>query len=84
MTIPLVSPQETTDANSDTNSPIRSLAGGVTAVNYHPLPGHVGNLTGVQLQTLDKLKEGLKDQGLFVKERMDDAMLLRWHPVFHC
>ena len=74
MTIPLVSPQAI-DAESD--KVITIPVGGVKAVNYHPLPGHVGNLTGVQLQTLDKLKEELKDQGLFVKERMDDAMLLR-------
>ena len=71
MTIPIVS----ADANSD--NPIRSPAGGVTALNYHPLPGRVGNLTGVQLHTLDRLKEELKVQGHFVKERMDDAMLLR-------
>lgn len=79
MTIPIVSPQDT---NDDSDNPIRLPANGITAANYHPLPGHVGNLTGVQAQTLDKLKEELKDQGLFVKERMDDAMLLRWLPHF--
>ena len=56
----------------------------VTALDYHPPTGRVGNLTAVQLQTLDKLKEELKDQGHFVKERMDDAMLLRWTPLFFC
>ena len=86
MTIPIVSPQATNDNN---DSPMRSPAS-VTALNYHPLPGRVGNLTGVQLHTLDKLKEELKGQGHFVKERMDDAMLLRWSspaPTFlscHC
>jgi hypothetical protein len=83
MTIPIVSPQ----ATNDSDSPIRLPAGGVMALNYHPLPGRVGNLTAVQLHTLDKLKEQLKDQGQFVKERMDDAMLLRWPPyvsIFHC
>ena len=75
MTIPIVSPQAT-NADSDTNGAIPAN-GVLKAVNYHPPPGHVGNLTGAQLQTLDKLKEELKDQGLFVKERMDDAMLLR-------
>ena len=75
MTIPLESPQSA-NSNGDT-SPLLPT-GGVTDVNYHPLPGYVGNLTGAQLQTLDKLKEELKDQGLFVKERMDDAKLLRW------
>ena len=79
MTIPLESPQSA-NSNGDT-SPLLPT-GGVTDVNYHPLPGYVGNLTGAQLQTLDKLKEELKDQGLFVKERMDDAMLLRWPPYF--
>ena len=81
MTIPIVSPQAS-NANSD--SPTRLPASGVTALNYHPLPGHVGNLTAVQLHTLDKLKEELKDQGLFVEERMDDAMLLRWPSQFFC
>ena len=81
MTIPMISPQAIS-ANSD-STPIRLPAGGVTVVNYHPLPGHVGNLTRVQLQTLDKLKEELKVQGLFVEERMDDAMLLRW-PLCFC
>ena len=73
MTIPLVSPQVNI-ADSDNNGAIPAV---LKAVNYHPPPGHVGNLSGAQLQTLDKLKEELKDQGLFVKERMDDAMLLR-------
>jgi hypothetical protein len=78
MTIPIISPQANTNSNSDGDSDITIPAGDEKDVNYHPLPGHVGNLTGAQLQTLDKLKEELKDQGLFVKERMDDAMLLRW------
>ena len=52
-----------------------AATGSVTDVNYHPLPGYVGNLTGAQLQNLDKLKEELKDH-VFVKERMDDVMLL--------
>ena len=55
-----------------------AATGSVTDVNYHLLPGYVGNPTGAQLQNLDKLKEELKDQGLFVKERIDVAMLLRW------
>ena len=76
MTIPIVSPQPT--ANGDSLTPLPS--GGATALNYHPLPGHIGNLTTAQLHSLDKLKEELKDQGYFVKERMSDAMLLRWGP----
>ena len=49
----------------------------VTDLNYRPLPGRVGNLTEVQLHTLDKLRGELKDEGHFVEKRMDDAMLLR-------
>ena len=59
-----------------------AATGSVTDVNYHPLSGYVENLTGAQLQNLDKLKEELKDQGLFMKERIDDAMLLRWPSHF--
>ena len=73
MTIAIVSPQ----AIDASDSPTPLSADGVTTLNYHPLPGHVGNLTGVQQQTLGKLKEELKDQGHYVKERMDDAALLR-------
>ncbi|TFK28617.1 hypothetical protein FA15DRAFT_685231 [Coprinopsis marcescibilis] len=45
--------------------------------NYVPLPGYVGNLTDAQRQCLDRLKRELKEEGKFVEERMDDAMLLR-------
>lgn len=62
MTIPIVT----------TLSPI------LTNPNYQPLPGRLGNLTEVQLHTLDNLKEELKNEGHFVEHRMDDAMLLRW------
>lgn len=50
---------------------------GVTDPNYKPEPGRLGNLTVVQLHTLEKLKKELKDEGHFVEERMNDAMLLR-------
>lgn len=50
---------------------------GVTDLNYQPLPGRLGNLTVTQLHTLQKLKKELEDEGHFVSERMDDAMLLR-------
>lgn len=66
--ISMASPQ----ATNDSVCPIP-----VTDPDYHPLPGHLGNLTDVQLHTLDKLREELKDEGHFVEERMDDAMLLR-------
>jgi hypothetical protein len=51
---------------------------GVTDPNYQPQPGRLGNLTVVQLHTLEKLKKELKEEGVFVEERMDDAMLLRF------
>lgn len=50
---------------------------GVTDPNYRPLPGRLGNLTMIQLHTLDKFKKELKEEGHFVEERMNDAMLLR-------
>ena len=53
------------------------MPAGVTDPNYRPAPGRLGNLTVVQLHTLEKLKKELKEEGLFVEERMDDAMLLR-------
>lgn len=50
---------------------------GVTDPNYHPPPGRLGNLTMVQMHTLEKFKKQLQDEGHFVPERMDDALLLR-------
>jgi len=55
---------------------------GVTDLNYHPAPGYLGNLTVVQLHTLEKLKKELKEEGKFVEERMDDATLLRYFLLF--
>lgn len=51
---------------------------GVTNPNYQPLPGRLGNLTMIQLHTLEKFKKELKEEGHFVEERMNDALLLRW------
>ncbi|EDR04921.1 uncharacterized protein LACBIDRAFT_237398 [Laccaria bicolor S238N-H82] len=51
---------------------------GVTDPNYQPLPGRLGNLTVIQLHGLEKLKKELQEEGVFVEERMDDAMLLRF------
>lgn len=53
------------------------MPAGVTDPNYHPAPGRLGNLTVTQLHMLEKLKKELKEEGLFVEERMTDAMLLR-------
>ncbi|TFK28614.1 hypothetical protein FA15DRAFT_665061 [Coprinopsis marcescibilis] len=50
----------------------------ITDKNYVPPPGYLGNLTVTQLHCLDKLKRELKEEGKFVEERMDDAMLLRF------
>jgi len=51
---------------------------GVTDPNYQPLPGRLGNLTVIQLHGLEKLRKELQEEGAFVPERMDDAMLLRF------
>lgn len=50
---------------------------GVTDPNYKPLPGRLGNLTAEQQETLTKFKKELQDEGHFVPERHDDALLLR-------
>ena len=49
----------------------------ITDPTFKPLPGRVGNLTIPQQHALDKLKKELEEEGKFVPERMDDAMLLR-------
>ncbi|KAL4264398.1 Phosphatidylinositol/phosphatidylcholine transfer [Pleurotus pulmonarius] len=51
---------------------------GVTDPNYKPEPGRLGNLTVIQLNTLEKFKTELKNDKIFVEERMDDAFLLRY------
>jgi len=51
---------------------------GVTDPGYQPEPGRLGNLTIIQLHTLDKLRKELQDEGHFVEERMTDTMLLRF------
>ncbi|KAF8960231.1 CRAL-TRIO domain-containing protein [Flammula alnicola] len=51
---------------------------GITDPNYRPEPGRLGNLTMTQLHTLEKFKKELKEEGVFVEERMTDAMLLRF------
>ena len=59
-----------------------ALPEGVTDPNYKPLPGRLGNLTAEQQDTLTKFKKALQDEGVFVPERHDDALLLRYalHP----
>lgn len=47
-------------------------------VSYQPSPGHLGNLTELQQQALETLKEELQNNGHFVAQRMDDATLLRY------
>lgn len=53
------------------------MPAGVTDPDYHPQPGRLGNLTVVQLHTLEKFKQELIVDGIYVTERMDDAYLLR-------
>lgn len=50
---------------------------GVTDPNYKPLPGQLGNLTIIQLHTLEKFKKELIEENVFIEERMNDACLLR-------
>ncbi|TRM68650.1 CRAL-TRIO domain-containing protein [Schizophyllum amplum] len=50
----------------------------ITDPTFKPQPGRVGNLTVPQQHALDKLKKELQEEGKFVPERMDDAMLLRF------
>ena len=57
---------------------------GVTDPNYQPLPGMLGNLTVIQHDGLEKLRKELQEEGAFVPERMDDAMLLRWVLFYSC
>ena len=45
--------------------------------NYQPEPGRLGNLTDAQSEILERFKKVLKEEGYFVEERMNDAMLLR-------
>ena len=51
---------------------------GVTAPDYKPLPGRLGNLTVEQQHILEKFRKTLQDEGHFVPERHDDATLLRY------
>jgi len=51
---------------------------GVTDPDYKPLPGRLGNLTVAQQHALEKFKKELIEEGIFVEERMDDALLLRF------
>ena len=55
-----------------------ALPPGITDPNYKPLPGRLGNLTVPQQHALDKIRKELQEEeGVFVPERMDDALLLR-------
>lgn len=64
-----------TAAPQDTNT--RSSQG-IPCPNYQPPPGHLGNLTDLQKQALETLKEELQKDGYFVANRMDDTTLLRY------
>jgi len=55
-----------------------ALPPGITDPNYKPLPGRLGNLTVPQQHALDKIRKELQEEGAFVPERMDDALLLRF------
>ncbi|KAF7790786.1 hypothetical protein EIP86_001743 [Pleurotus ostreatoroseus] len=54
------------------------MPAGVTDPNYRPPPGRLGNLTQGQQAALDTFRKQIQDEGWFVPERMDDAMLLRF------
>ncbi|TFY51264.1 hypothetical protein EVJ58_g10659 [Rhodofomes roseus] len=51
---------------------------GVTDPNYKPPPGRLGNLTIPQQHALEKFQKELQQEGKFVPERHDDALLLRF------
>lgn len=54
------------------------LPPGITDPNYRPPPGRLGNLTVPQQHALDTIRKQLQEEeGVFVPERMDDALLLR-------
>ncbi|KAF8489345.1 CRAL-TRIO domain-containing protein [Russula emetica] len=56
-----------------------ALPPGITDPNYKPAPGRLGNLTVPQQHALDKIRKELQEEeGVFVPERMDDALLLRF------
>ena len=65
------------DAPAPTPTSASALPPGVTDPNYVPLPGRLGNLNGPQQHALETIKKEVQDEGAFVPERMDDAMLLR-------
>ncbi|KAK7053835.1 CRAL-TRIO domain-containing protein [Favolaschia claudopus] len=48
------------------------------SAEWTPPPGRLGNLTTVQETALAKFREELRAEGAFVKERHDDATLLRF------
>ncbi|GLB33363.1 putative CRAL/TRIO, N-terminal domain containing protein [Lyophyllum shimeji] len=54
------------------------MPAGVTDPDYKPLPGRLGNLTVTQQHALEKFKKELIQDGVYVEERMDDAVLLRF------
>ena len=49
----------------------------ITDPNYKPQPGRLGNLSAQQQAALDQFRAEIQQEGWFVPERMDDAMLLR-------
>ncbi|KAI5119615.1 hypothetical protein M0805_007879 [Coniferiporia weirii] len=55
-----------------------SLPPGVTDPDYKPPEGRLGNLTVPQQHALEKFKKEIKEAGIFVEGRMDDATLLRF------
>lgn len=74
---PTPTPTATAAAPAPQQASASALPEGVTDPNYQPLPGRLGNLTVPQQHALEKLKKELQEEGVFVPERMDDAMLLR-------
>ncbi|KIK53129.1 hypothetical protein GYMLUDRAFT_250560 [Collybiopsis luxurians FD-317 M1] len=62
---------------SNLEAPARASRNATGDPNYKPLPGRLGNLTVPQQHTLDMFKKELQEEGVFVEDRMNDAMLLR-------
>lgn len=61
-----------------------ALPPGITDPNYSPPPGRLGNLTVPQQHALETIRKELQEEGAFVPERMDDALLLRSSSFIPC
>ncbi|KAF8905856.1 CRAL-TRIO domain-containing protein [Gymnopilus junonius] len=71
-------PSTTLPLPSDTNAYSEPNVKLLNSNDWHPEPGHIGNLSSEQAFILQRFKEEIKADGAWNEERMDDAMLLRF------